>query len=82
MCIVRLLLSWYRQQTMQVRWDTYYSSPFTVASGVRQGGALSPYLFAVYLDELSNQLVSAWVGCTAGDTVVNHLLQYFPIFFG
>ena len=26
MCIVRLLLSWYRQQTMQVKWGTNYSS--------------------------------------------------------
>ena len=53
MCIVRLLLSWYRQQNMQVKWGTNYSSPFTVTNGVRQGGVLSPYLFAVYLDELS-----------------------------
>ena len=30
--------------------------PFTVTNGVRQGGVLSPYLFAVYLDELSTQL--------------------------
>jgi len=50
MCIVRLLLSWYRQQTMQVKWGTNYSSHFTVTNGVRQGGVLSPYLFAVYLD--------------------------------
>jgi len=56
MCIVRLLLSWYRQQTMQVKWDTNYSTPFTVTNGVRQGGVLSPHLFAVYLDELSIQL--------------------------
>ena len=59
MCIVRLLLSWYRQQTMQGKWGTNYSSPFTVTNGVRQGGILSPYLFAVYLDELSIQLGSA-----------------------
>ena len=52
MCIVRLLMSWYRQQTMQVKWDPNYSSPFPVTNGVRQGGVLSPYLFAVYLDEL------------------------------
>ena len=40
MCIVGLLLSWCRQQTMQVKWGTNYSSPFTVTNGVRQG----PYL--------------------------------------
>jgi len=53
MCIVRLLLSWYRQQTMQVTWCTNYSSPFSVTNGVRQGGVLSPYLFPVYLDDLN-----------------------------
>jgi len=36
-CIVRLLLSWYRQQTMQVKWGTNCSSPFTVTNGARQG---------------------------------------------
>jgi len=34
------------------------SIPFTVTNGVRQAGVLSPYLFAVYLDELSQQLGS------------------------
>jgi len=72
-CIVRLLLSWYRQQTMQVKWGTNYSSPFTVTNGVSQAGVLCPYLFAVYLDELPTQLGSARVGRPVGNMVVNHL---------
>jgi len=48
--------------------------PFTVTNGVKQGGILSPYLFAVHLDELSEQLGSARVGCTVGNMVVNHLM--------
>ena len=59
---------------MQVKWGTNYSSTFTVTNVVRQGGVLSPYLFAVYLDELSNQLGSAKVGCTVGNMIVNHLM--------
>ena len=74
MCIVRLLLSWCRQQIMKVKWGTNYSSLFTATNGVRQGGVLRPYLFAVYLDELSVQLGSARVGCTVGNMVVNHLM--------
>jgi len=74
MRIVRLLLSWYRQQTMQVKRDTNYSSSSTVINGIRQGGVLSSYLFAVYLDQLSIQLGSARVGCIVGNMVVNHLI--------
>ena len=59
---------------MQVQWGTNYSPPFTVTNWVRQGGVLSPYLFAVYLDGLSIQLGSARVGCTVGNMVVNHLM--------
>ena len=58
---------------MQVKWGTNYSSPISVTNGVRQGGVLRPYLFVVYLDELSTQLGSARVGCTVGNMVVNHL---------
>jgi len=71
-----LTLSWYRQQTMQVKWGTNYSSPFTVQWG-KARGVLSPYLFAVYLDQLSIQLGSARVACTissVGNMVVNHLM--------
>jgi len=48
--------------------------PFTVTNGIRQGGVLRPYLFAVYLNELSIQLGSARVGCTVGNVVVNKLI--------
>jgi len=35
---------------------------------------LRPYLFAVYLDELSDQLGSDKLGCSVGNMVVNHLM--------
>jgi len=41
---------------------------------VRQGKALSQNLFAVYLDELSVQLVTARMGWTVGNMLVYHLL--------
>ena len=43
-------------------------------NGVRQRGVLSPYLFAVYLDKLSDHLSSAKVKYTTGNMVVNHLM--------
>jgi len=38
---------------------------------------LNPYIFAVNLDELSDQLGSARVGCTVRKMVVNHRLKTY-----
>ena len=48
--ILCLLINWYSLQEFRVRWGDFYSEPFGVSNGVRQGGVLSPVLFAVYLD--------------------------------
>ena len=66
MCFVRLLKHWYKEQTMQVKWGEHFSEPFHVFNGVRQGGVLSPYLFAVYLDDLSKELNNIKAGCYIG----------------
>ena len=50
------------------------SSKFTVSNGVRQGGILSPFLFNVYMDDLSVIFKKCPTGCIAGGTVVNHLM--------
>ena len=49
---VRLLLSMYIKQKLQVKWNNHISHKFNVTNGVRQGGVLSPFLFSVYMDEL------------------------------
>ena len=61
--IVRLLMTWYRDQNMRVRWNRTFSDSFSVSNGVRQGGVLSPILFTVYVDELLLQLKQLGVGC-------------------
>jgi len=38
------------QNVVCVRWGNTYSSWFKILAGVRQGGILSPILFAVYMD--------------------------------
>jgi len=73
MCFVRLLKYWCKEQTMQIKWGKHFSEPFHVSNGVRQGGVLSPYLFDVYLDDLSNELNNINAGCYIGE-VLNHLM--------
>ena len=59
---------------MQIKWGKHFSEPFHVSSGVRQGGVLSTYLFAVYLDDLSNELNNIKAGCYIGEVLLNHLI--------
>ena len=70
--IVRLLVSWYGSQSFNVLWGSCLSDSFSVTNGVRQGGILSPYLFNLYIDDLSQKLDESGVGCHYLGSV-NHL---------
>ena len=72
--IIRILVYWYSNQRMCVRWGNGLSNFFTVSNGVRQGGILSPYLFNLYMDDLSVELNKVNIGCCIGNTTVNHLM--------
>ena len=72
--LVRILLYWYRTQTFCIKWGTMTSCFFSVSNGVRQGGILSPYLFAIYMDDLSVTLNNAKVGCHINNRCANHVI--------
>ena len=71
--IVRMLCFWYRSQQLCIQWGKTRSSFFTISIGVRQGGILSPKLFSVYMDDLSNLLISSGIGCFLDKVCFNHV---------
>ena len=71
--MIRILTFWYSNQKMRIRWGNVMSDSFNVSNGVRQGGILSPYLFNVYIDDLSIKLQKKYVGCKIANKIINHL---------
>ena len=61
--VVRTLVSVYENQYAWVKWDSARSNVFTIRNGTRQESILSPALFAVYIDDLLQELRSLGVGC-------------------
>ena len=65
--IGRIIAFWYQMQTMCVKWGKVNSAYFNVSNGVRQGGILSPKLFAIYVDDLSHELTLCKSVCYIDD---------------
>jgi len=42
---------------------SYDSHFFKLTAGVRQGGVLSPYFFAIFVDDIVHQIIDCNVGC-------------------
>ena len=59
---------------MYIKWGSTLSGKFHVTNGVRQGGVLSPLLFNVYVDELSDCLNKSGIGGSMNGTIIYHML--------
>ena len=67
--------SLYRQTSSCVKPNNILSSSFNTISGVRQGDNLSPTLFNIFINDLSNELKTLNVGVHIGpDIMLSHLL--------
>jgi len=54
---------WFNTCFTCVKWSSCYSAFFKLCCGVRQGGVLSPYFFAIYIDSLVHRVKSLTIGC-------------------
>jgi len=61
---IKVLLHWFTISQSCVRWLNAYSDCFDILAGVRQGGVLSPTLFAIYIDVLIENLTNSKLGCS------------------
>lgn len=69
--IVGLLVFWYSNQLVNVRWHNTVSRSFHIGNGTRQGGILSPCLFSRYIHDLLLSISGTKCGCNIGGTYVN-----------
>ena len=56
-----------------VRWRNSVSQFFTIGNGTRQGGVLSPRLFARYIRDVLYAVVNSGIGCNVGGLMLNIL---------
>ena len=61
--LLNLLVSWLSGCYFYVKWYQAWSRMFRVDFGVRQGSVLSPYLFAIYMDDLAKMGQNIIVEC-------------------
>jgi len=72
--LLNVIINWYGKCSAVVRWENSYSRYFPVTCGVRQGGVLSPFLFAIYVDDVIINLHNKRLGCTVGGSYIGCLM--------
>ena len=70
LCFLNILIYWYSNMYSVCKWEEAFSEPFSVVSGVRQGGVLSAKFWSVYMDDLVSQLRRTGTGCHIVDLFV------------
>ena len=71
---VRFIIDGYSRQSVCIQWESTKSRNFHTCNGVKQGGVISPILFAIYYDELkelgTSRTRSAVIRCL---TICQHI---------
>ena len=61
--LLTVLEYWFNNCQTCVRWGKEFSTLYKLKCGVRQGGVLSPYLFAVFIDIIVDTVRKSRLGC-------------------
>ena len=61
--ILNILEQWFSITVTCVKWNGCISQFFRLLAGVRQGGVLSPVLFAIFIDSVVDKVKSTGIGC-------------------
>ena len=69
----RLLHQYYSESYAVVNVEGFRSDVFKINEGVKQGGALSSFLFNFFLDDLLNRLLSLEIGALVGEVNTSDL---------
>ena len=72
--LLTVIENWFSKSFTCVLWVSVYSTFFKLECGVRQGGVLSPHLFAVYIDDIVNSVNSCGSGCYKGQFPLSIIL--------
>ena len=66
MAIIDIFVHWFEASLGSlpcVRWGSSLSHFVKLVSGVRQGGVLSPQFFALFIDDVIEELIKLNIGC-------------------
>ena len=72
--VLCILENWFSICATCVKWGNLFSRLFTLSCGIRQGGVLSPYLFAIYIDNLVDRIRNCPFGCFIKNVCMSILL--------
>jgi hypothetical protein len=61
--LLQLCEKWFTVSKTCVKWGSVLSPFFTLDTGVRQGGFLYPYFFAIYIDDIVCKIQNSLLGC-------------------
>jgi len=72
--LILLIRCWYDKVYITVKWNSSFSYYVKLNAGVRQGGILSPYLFAIFVDSVLIKLGNSNLGCHIGRMCFNSIM--------